>query len=495
MGKTFRRGGPAFDIHHERAAHAWYAPGDTIIGHVSRSSPLVSPTAIVKITLCGRTKSKIVVSRSNNQRSYYRGRFDVINEHAHLQTIYQGPIHIATEAGAATGPAVWPFAIDIPRTCCRLLRPPPSNQSYLPLNPETVTASPLPDSFTMDHPGWGTNREGFVEYFLKATISFTQGGHHRTDDAFLPINIRTGDPNPPIADFKLRRSRHVASASTFHLLPGMDDAELSFSQKRQEFMGSSKVPRIGGQLEIDIPQVLQLENRNPVHIQMRFVPDPKMTSSGMRGIPAKIALRSMSATITSYTTVLCDGSFSPHHASDDTETNLHIWPPASSGGPTEPLYIPCTDEWPPIDIGERVGFRIPDYLCRRIPGKPIRELLSPDFVTYNIKHWHTVTFKVVVVAAGQDIKTSVNGKLKILPPTEAAPSTQAGSSGAQQQEEEAPPPAFQGRSESWIHPPAEADAPPTFAEVQKDDLIRKSFDGRGEGETSQRGQASKAEGA
>ncbi|KAH6695197.1 hypothetical protein F5X68DRAFT_272635 [Plectosphaerella plurivora] len=480
MGITVRRGGMAFDIKLEGAApNAWYAPGDTLIGYVSRAVATVSPSATVKITICGRTKSKIVVSRGNNNRSYYRSRFDVINEHDHQQTIYHGPLHIATQPGAHTEPSIWPFAVEIPKHCCPLRTRVPADESYVPLDDFTVTTTPLPNSFHMDHPGWSSDRQGFVEYFLKAHITFTHGGSYKTDEAFLPINIRTGDPNPPITDFKLRRYRHVGNASTYKLLPGMEDAELSFSQKRQELMGSSKVPRLGGHMEIDIPQVLQIDNPGPVHLQLRFVPDDKLTANGMHGVPAKIALQSLAITITSWTTVLCSGSFSPHDRSDDHEASFRLWPPRGVA-PPEPLYIPCTGEWPPIDIGERVGFRLPDYMCKRVPSRSTSDVLSPGFSTYNIKHWHTMSIKLVAVVAGREMKMSVLGKLTILPPAAGVSlPPQVGSNGGQEQEE-APPPPFQARTESWIHPPAEEDAPPSFAEVQKDDMIRKSSDGSGE---------------
>lgn len=490
MGRTMRRGGPSLEIHHERSVYDHYAPGDTIIGRVSRRLEAISPEATIKLALIGRAKSKMVVSRGNNNRSYYRGRFTIVEQ---WQTLFQGPLHIAS---GGTGPGDWPFAFDIPSTCSpKVIGRVPAEQSYLPLDAASVSAIPLPDTFDMEYHGWGTNREGFVEYFLKAMISYTHAGKRESEEAILPIMIRSVSREPPIADFKLRRHRNQCIATSFTLLPGMEDAELSFSQKRQELMGSRKVPRIGGTLEMDIPQVLQLDNRCPVPVQLRFVPNPELTSSGMRGIPVKIKLRSLTATIYSRTTVLCDGSLHPHDANEETESVIRLWPKRVrlTDPPGDPFYIPCTDEYPPIDIGTHVGFCIPQYLSKRTQG-PVgqtnvqnRTLLCPDFTTFNIKTSHTIRFDLVADIASQDIKMTASGKLTILPSADtlppAAPAQQEAAA-----EEAPPPPPFEQRTESWIQPPPEAEAPPTFAQVQRDDVLRRSFDGRdtagGKGETA-----------
>ena len=101
--------------------------------------------------------------------------------------------------------------------------------------------------------------------------------------------------------------------------------------------------------------------------------------------------------------------------------------------------------------------------------------LQPDFTTYNIRHVHSATLELVVLVAGEQMKMKVQWQLVILPPPGQTPGP-AGISAVQV--DELPPPPFEARSASWIRPPAEADAPPAFAEVQKEDMaMKKSHDG------------------
>jgi hypothetical protein len=341
MGRTDPKGGQAFQIVYEGAKSPTFAPGDTIIGHCRRQLPLVSTDATIKVTLCGRTKSKITIS-SGNSTSYYRGRFTVIDEHAHLQTIFQGPIHIASGEGART----WPFAIDIPTHCCpkRLVNAAPEKQSYLPLDAATIATHRLPDSFEMHHSGFSSTREGFVEYFIKATLDYMHHGSRHFEHAIIPFNLTMTTNEPPITDFRLQQRRILGTVTSFKLLPDMEKTELSFSQKRQTFFNSLKVPRIGGNMEITVPRLVQIGNTSPIPIQLRFVPTPddRFTTPDMRGIPVKIILSSLHMEIVARSEVRCEGTFSPHEADDKMEHRVQLWPQLLQPGQLarDPLYIP-----------------------------------------------------------------------------------------------------------------------------------------------------------
>ncbi|ROT37126.1 hypothetical protein SODALDRAFT_188857 [Sodiomyces alkalinus F11] len=479
MGRTTYKGNPALQIVTEGVTYPTvplFAPGNTIIGRVCRRAALVSTEASVQITLCGRAKSKITVRRHNaashgTTTTHYRGRFTLIDEDAHRQTIFNGPLHVADSSDNQT----WSFVIDIPTHCSqrKLVNSVPANLSFLPLDAASVAIHRLPGTFDMDHSGWSSDREGFVEYWLEATILFIQHGKQRSETATLPIIIASANNDPPITDFGNRRYRELRVISSFRLLPNMEAAELTFQQKCQQLFGSSKVPRAAGKLELYMPRIMQLGNPSTVPLRLRFVPDKKLSSDNMHDIPIKIVLQSLRMTLMTKTTVRCAAAFSPREASDDTEITLNIWPP-SPGQPSSILYIPCTGEYPPIDVGAKADFR----LNSQAPRQALRKLY-PRFTTYNLMHTHYFKFEIVATASGEEMKMNAFESVVILPASEArqapvaAYSAHPGSS-AVQQEEEAPPPPFQPRSESWIRPPAETDAPPTFAQAQEENVTRKS---------------------
>ncbi|KAK4138459.1 hypothetical protein BT67DRAFT_431067 [Trichocladium antarcticum] len=476
MGRTLYKGDAALQVARDDIPCPTFARGDTIVGHVRRRLPLVSTSATIKVTLCGRTKSKITIGRGQSGNSYYRGRFAVIDETAHLQTIFQGPLHIAAGEGARS----WPFALDIPTHCAprMLANSVAKEQSFLPLDAEAIATHPLPDSFNMYHSGFSSKREGFVEYFIKATMTYMFNSVHHHETAILPFRLASPSNAPPIIDFSLRQHRAFSIFSSFKLHLDTNTLGLTFTQKRQKLFGSSKVPRIGGRMEVDLPRVVQIGNPNPIPVRLRFVPDPKASSPNMCGVPAKISVMSLRLEIVARTVVRCDGTWSPHEADDTADVPLQLWPLQPRG----PLYIPCTGEWPAVDVGREIGLRILSRNMIAIGDKRRTCELIPDFTTYNIKRSHHVLAELVAEAGGEMIHLKVGGwQLVVLPPArgvsgfhapapgQASASTQAGISTVQVPE--VPPPPFDAGSESWIHPPAEADAPPAFAEVVNEDTI------------------------
>jgi hypothetical protein len=128
-------------------------------------------------------------------------------------------------------------------------------------------------------------------------------------------------------------------------------------------------------------------------------------------------------------------------------------------------------------VGEILGFRMLSA-TKLVVANTRRELspkLQPDFTTYNIKHAHSAMLELVVLVAGEQMKMKVQWQLVVLPPPGQTPGP-AGVSTVPV--DEPPPPPFEASSGSWIRPPAEEDAPPAFAEVQKEDISRKkSHDG------------------
>ncbi|KAF4949853.1 hypothetical protein FGADI_8597 [Fusarium gaditjirri] len=435
-----------------------YSPGDTIIGYAYRRSPVVSPDSSVTVSLSGRTKSKIVVHRTNST-STYRGRFNLISESACSQKVFQGPFHIESGGDEQT----WPFAITLPKHVDpRYLQDGGQDESFLPLG---ATDHVLPSTYTLRSPG---NTEGFVEYFVKATLRVTGKGNINMTEALLPFNVINLSPDPPIANFWLKGSRSRQTMSSYRLVPGMEDAKLSFSQKMKQTFSTSSVPEFAYDLLVDVPTVIQLDNPTPIPFKLRALPDLNGTSETIKEIPQKVKLSSVSIRIVSSTEVICEGSLFPHKKEKHEEIDLCV--ESAIGSIKHDIYIPCTHESPPLDIGNMIDLRL-GKLRPGFPHKPGGGYVqfNPTFTTYNIRHSHRLTWKVQGEIAGQRFRALGTVALKIL-----MPSNEQGRQGekdsfqraeTQAAFDGAPGPSQLRRNESWIQPPDEGDAPPSFTEV------------------------------
>ncbi|KIL86188.1 hypothetical protein FAVG1_10584 [Fusarium avenaceum] len=437
-----------------------YSPGDTIIGCVYRKAPTVSPDASVSITLCGRTKSKMVVSTTNSNTSY-RGRFNIIPERACRQKIFQGPLHIESYSNEQ----VWPFAITLPQYVDpKYVQGERQKESFLPLG---TADHLLPSTFT--HPTSGST-EAFVEYFLQATLVLTGQGHVERPEATLPVVLSSRNSDPPRVDFGLKRSNNRQSVSTFRLIPGKEDTKLSFSQNLKQVFAASSVPTFLFDIIVDVPTIIQLDNPNPIPFRIHAIPDWKATSEVIRDIPQQIKLTSVSIRIVSSTEILCEGTFSPHGKEKKKETDLYIM--NALGRLAKDIHIPCSEKSSPIDIGELIDLR----LGHSSPGFPkaygsgdVR--FSPSFTTYNIRHSHRLNWAIRGELGGGYFGASGTVALQLLMPSDDGGEVNQQGSIARAEnglESEAGPSQLP-RNESWIQPPDADDAPPSFNEVVRDD--------------------------
>ncbi|KAF5716823.1 hypothetical protein FMUND_6119 [Fusarium mundagurra] len=365
-----------------------YSPGDTIIGCVYRKSPV------------------IVIHRANNTTTY-RGRFDLIPESACSQKIFQGPLHIESGGDEQT----WPFAIKLPKHVDpRYLQGGGQDESFVPLG---ATDHVLPSTYTLRALG---NTEGFVEYFLKATLRVTRKGHIDMTEAVLPFNIINLSPDPPIADFGLKGSRSRQTISSYRLVPGMEDVKLSFSQKVKQSFSASSVPEFVYNLLVDVPSVIQLENPTPIPFKLRVVPDSNGTSEIIKQVPQKIKLLSVSMRIASSTEVICEGSLYPHTKERREEIDLCV--ESAINRIQDDIYIPCTDEGPPLDIGAILGLRLEQSRPGSLHRPSSLPKLNPTFTTYNIRHSHRLTWKVIGEIAGERFSALGAVPLKIVMPSD-----------------------------------------------------------------------------
>lgn len=464
-------------------AHHSYHPGDIITGRVTRASPGVSPRAQVSLRLLGRAKTKIVVTRSNGQttnRSVHRNRYNFFETTQTRQFLYDGPVHI-TSAGLRE-PLSWPFALEIP------LHPSPHavrggseggtvEASYLSLKPEDIASAPLPGSFAAYGHHRNAKFETYVEYHLEADL-LDSGSHGKSVTAVLPIHIRARPAMPyPLADFDLQRKVLQGQVTTYHLVPGMENAELSFKQKTKQFMGSRKVPMFGFSLEVECPAAIQLGNPTPIPFMMRVVPSKPRTSEVIHDVPQTVVLKSLELVLKAHTDTMAPTMFSTKHTEDTLKHHISLPvaglgkminpqtgsgnPPADEGGESSSTAAASTttapsqvwgtilpSRWEPgketaLNIGAAMDLRLFSTHATAL-GQTIARAsngpIYPSFTTYCIRHSATLKWKAEIEVAGQSEKYESQHAVTIIRPSE--PSARPVAVAQQQPEKSEQPPVY-----------------------------------------------------
>ncbi|KAF4947327.1 hypothetical protein FSARC_13993 [Fusarium sarcochroum] len=454
MPQTYFKSNPSLGIRLESPS---YAPGDTIVGCVFRKSPTVSPNSSVTISLSGKAKAKMVVGDGNRSETY-RGRFNLIARHVHSQTVFQGPLHI--EGGGDE--QVWPFAITLPKYVDpRYVND--GTEDQCSLLPPGKTDHELPPSCKLLCFG---SSEAFVEYVLEASLRLTGHNYDEAAEATLPFNITSFYPNPPIANFAIKRWRCCRSVSSYRLVPGMEDVKLSFSQKLKQNLSFSSIPDFKFDLFVDVPTSIQLDNPAPIPFRLRVVPDWAKTSEIIQGVPQTIRLTGASFRIVTVTGMFCGGTFTPQFKEKSTEVDLNIIEAINELHHN--IYIPCTNEWPSIDIGKMINLRI----GRLEPGFPQQQQtghvqFTPDFTTHNLRVFHRLRWSVQGEVAGERFSAEGISPLDLLAPSDGRRVPDHITPPRDEMSEPVAGPSQVHRSESWIKPPEEEELP-TYGQVQEE---------------------------
>ncbi|KAG8675717.1 hypothetical protein FPOAC2_01790 [Fusarium poae] len=397
-----------------------YAPGDTITGHVYRRNHTINTNASIFISVSGRSKTKIRVNHSDDIK---RGRFNFISAKTRLK-IFQGPIHI----GASGEEQVWPFSIILPKYVNpRSLRNDKQRESFLPLHREEHV---LPSTFMYSVEG---ETQAFIEYYLTATLKL--GGRNKPVEATLPITVMS-TLSHPITDFRLHRARSYHKIAAYRLLPGNEDAKLSFSQHLKQMFQTTSVPVFAFDLFFGLPTIIQLDNPDLLPVQLHIFPNRSATSKAIRDLPQRVELSFISIKIVRTTKLLCGGILSSHSKESSTELDLDVMDSLSKykGG----IYIPCANGSPPIDLKGMIDLRL---------GRHGRQYYrSPTFTTYNIRQTHSFKWEFRGAIAGQYFR--VNG---ISPVTLMAPSGEH-NPGPVQQDEKAPIANHETENEPFVGP-------------------------------------------
>jgi hypothetical protein len=338
-------------------------------------------------------------NHGNYQSSkHYRGRFNFFSPNETCQKLFDGPVHIHPNGD----PQEWPFALTIPTNPSpRWVRAGNDRESsYLPLDEEYIARMALPSSFA-NSGGWIEQFHAFVEYYLEAEFREENKSHAAT--AELPFSLRAPSMPYPLADFDLKTRIYPARIRTQRLIPGMEHGELSFRQKTQKLLGSSKVPLLWYNVHVDYPAVIQLENPIPIPFKVRVVINRQRTSNIIVDVPQKIELTALNMELRACTSVRCAGTMSPHSASGADKHRF-----GTVLGLRTPISIPSGSDAKALDIGALLELSLhTTYASAK--GKPLSRFASqiyPGFTTFNIRHHHRLRWGFILKIEGESTRVT-----------------------------------------------------------------------------------------
>ena len=407
MPQTLASGSAGFKFDLAAPPNWAFAPGDTIIGNIVRHMPIVTPEAVVSISLTGRVKSKIVKS-SGQSKHVYRDDWRLLP--ARQIIIFKGPLHLAADS---TEPLTWPFSIPIPTeqaNSCRIGHG--KNACLLPLDQDHPNHHILPGTFFAENVGFGPTAYGLVEYFLQAHLYYISGGDRKSLDAVLPITLRHTVEHTDRRNM-LRTMSRFQRIQSQRLLPGMEGADLSFKQHAQKFFHSSKVPEFHYELRFTVPEVIQLDDPAPIPIQLEIVPVLDRCSVSLKGVPRKVRIDWIQLTIKERTRIMAPSNFwdMAHEVSFSESRNQ----PAFGGSLKSPLDVMTGKGFEPLSIGSMF------QLVLRSSGleagdRPMMRTrcIYPDLLTYSIHRSHEQKWKVSVTVAGENHVHEFGNPLKII---------------------------------------------------------------------------------
>lgn len=392
-----------------------YRPGDMITGHVTGTAFLAARNTHLSITLRGVCTAKMAAEGGGilsaitiRDRGVHRSDFILIDDDS--VELQSGPIH-------ATKPASWPFAIRIPTR----VSPDVGNKrnqwtSYLPLSDDAIARQRLPDSFSMT----GEKLFAGVLYSLEATLtSRTQGNKTRAQaEVVVDVQKPCFKASRPTSITLHRRPERIA---TQRLRKGMQDVELSWTQRLQKRILPCSVPHFSFHLEVSVPNSIQLHSPLATPLKLRLVPDWDRSASLVRGghFPAK--LTSINLRIAAITTGLArvgpDVAYDPKFersmktiydlSSDQALRNLG-----------KEVFIPSTRA---LDVGDMLGLRLETYRAAHAPNMLFATSLLPGRRGYNFRHHHELLWAVRLDICGESVVFKGKSVVRLLRGVDAVP--------------------------------------------------------------------------
>lgn len=374
---------------------ARYQVGGVILGRVVRRSHVVSTAGRVTIRFLGRSKS-IVDNESPNSFSFFA--FDQLEE-----TLHHGPMNLAWD---------WPFAIAIPEHANPLSICPGNRRvhTYISREPEDVAEHPLPATCYCKQTGMGGYFQGYVEYWLEATLALDDNS---VEKATFPIHLRTLPVTTLLADSELKEKRIKRIISTARMIPGMENAKPDLKQKAKAYFSSAKAPDYSFWVHVSAPSVIQLEHPTPIPFCIRAVPVSEETSEAIRGAPQTITLESLEIEIrSSWEVTFASNSLGSQSSGQLIDLGLKsILDGLKLQGP---IVVPQGKYTEDLDIGQQLDLRLSENWVYAFGGKVRAITLPPSFATYNIRNTHAFHWAIHLRVAGEQCTVMGHQPLNIL---------------------------------------------------------------------------------
>ncbi|KAI1264445.1 hypothetical protein F5Y18DRAFT_81770 [Xylariaceae sp. FL1019] len=393
---------------------SWFSPGDPIVGTVNRKRALPG-NCVVKLTFYGRAKTKIDV-KTSNARTLNRGRASLFSE-----------THVLHQGGVGDD-AHFPFNVTVPETTQPGMktrgdsfhRVPNPKERFLS-SEDDVSQHSLPSSFYYkgDRSIWsGKQQESYVEYVLLAELT----GPKTKITATFPLFIHARSTPSPLQDRQLATQSQFFD-SKMRLVSGAADGEQSMWQKSMNVF-TSKAPKVGFNLCVEVPSLIQLEHPDPVpiglYVDVFTDPERKYNPTVGLDLVTKLNLKAR-------TEIRAPGTFVDHESGRDHEYVLlqsyHVAP--SVAIPVQSVWIESsqvgTSGLTPLQLGEVLQLRIDTegVTCQEkrheFEGK---RRLQPSFKTYNINVSYWLEWKFVFRWGAMVRPFEGSVPVTVLPPSE-----------------------------------------------------------------------------
>ncbi len=458
-------GSPALSIALAGSSKHVFQAGETIIGKVVRRQHIVAPECQVTIQLLGRAKTKIVVTRSNanggTRHETYRSRYNFFGYYAPetSQVIYSGPLHVAAEQADA---AEFPFAVTIPQHPSTQLSREADRNSFLPTDAASVATQLLPPSYASYH----RHKEGYVEYWLEAQLNPGPGTNNKAVTAAQstqPILLGAPRTLEPVPKMVKTFASPAHSITSYKLIHGMEEVELTFKQKSKQFFHTSSVPSLSYSIHMGLPVVMQLQAHDTIPLTLRLSPTAAGTSDDVRKTTQKATVNQITVHLKNYTVIRAGEHFfgDAREASMSDTIDLHF-DKALKSLPA-PMIIDIGLDGEPIDLGALFDIRLSELgLCsgnEKLATNWFAPPITPSFTTYNMKATHALKVVISITICGKEYSDTFKFESQIMPPPAVAPKPQAGPSSGARLEVGLAPPSF---AEAMQEAAGAEDCPPDY---------------------------------
>ena len=394
--------------------------GETICGHVLRNSPCLDQHTTIFVRLYGRTEVRIASGGMGAQM--LSSCFNLFED---VLKVHEGPVQILPNS---TEPGIWPFAITLPKhpNLASLKRNNEDEKSYLPL--VDVPSQGLPPTFFTKDVKAGRHTTGCVQYYLEATMccsnkqkkSLTGNKSNKDFQAIQPLNVQSNSSSIQITDFDTKhRPQPVQKIASQSLVAGVG-SRLSVAQQMKKMLNSSQVPSYSFSLQLDFATVLQIGNPIPIPLRLKANTIWKDTSEILQATLPMILVKQFTLTLRSLTLcnskklkfhsegIRCEGSplvLVDYTSKLDSKSTSNT----NATSPSDMLIVPQDSTCPPFDLG--IALRIKSPRISR--GSNV----NPTFITCNIKHTHSLEWKLALIVGGETIKYAGEQPVTVIGPT------------------------------------------------------------------------------